>query len=47
MQPHVHISAVHGVAALTFTIAALGTIHLLAITHPDSRPGRAFLALGF
>lgn len=46
MQPHTHISAVHLMAMLAFTVAALGTIHLLALTN-DNRASRAFIALGF
>lgn len=46
MTPHVHISAVHGVAVLAFVIAALGTLHMLALTS-DSRPSRALITLGF
>lgn len=47
MDPHVHISAVHMLANLAFIVAALGTLHLLALSSPDSRLGRALLALGF
>lgn len=46
MTPHVHLSPVHGIAALAFTVAVLGTLHLLALTH-DNRASRAFVALGF
>lgn len=46
MQPHVHISPVHLLAALVLNIAVFGTLHLLAITS-DNRPSRAFLAMGF
>lgn len=43
---HVHMSPVHGVAVIALTIAVFGTIHLLALGS-DSRPSRAFVALGF
>jgi hypothetical protein len=46
MQPHTHISAVHLVSALAFTVAAFGTLHLIALT-TDNRASRAFIALGF
>jgi hypothetical protein len=46
MTPHSHISAVHLVAAFAFTVAALGTAHLIAVSH-DNRFSRAFVALGF
>jgi hypothetical protein len=45
MTPHAHISAVHLVAALAFTVAALGTMHLIALTN-DNRVSRAYVALG-
>jgi hypothetical protein len=43
---HVHISPVHLIASLLFTVAVLGTIHLLSLSS-DSRPSRAVVALGF
>jgi hypothetical protein len=46
MTPHVHISAVHGIAILALVVATFGTAHLLALSS-DSRPSRALLALGF
>lgn len=46
MTPHVHISAVHLLAAVAATVAVFGTLHLLALS-TDSRAGRAFIALGF
>lgn len=46
MQPHVHISAVHGIAVIALVLAVFGTAHLLALTN-DNRFGRALLALGF
>jgi hypothetical protein len=46
MDPHVHISPVHLLAALAIGIAVYGTLHLLAITF-DNRAARAWLALGF
>ena len=44
--PHVHISAVHLIASMAFTIAVFGTLHLLALSN-DNRLTRAFFALGF
>lgn len=46
MQPHVHISAVHLLAAVAATVAVFGTIHLLSLTN-DNRATRAFVLLGF
>lgn len=46
MTPHVHLSPVHGIAVVAFTVAVFGTLHLLALTH-DNRASRAFVALGF
>lgn len=46
MTPHVHISPVHMVAFLAFSVAILGTAHLLALTN-DNRVSRAFVTLGF
>ena len=46
MEAHVHISAVHLLAGIAATVAVFGTLHLLALTS-ESRPARAFLALGF
>lgn len=46
MTPHVHISAVHLLAAVAATTAIFGTLHLLALSH-DNRASRAFVALGF
>lgn len=46
MKPHVHLSAVHGIAMIALIIAVFGTTHLLALSH-DNRASRAYLALGF
>lgn len=46
MQPHTHITAVHGIAAVLFSLAVFGTLHLLALSS-DNRASRALLALGF
>lgn len=46
MEPHVHFSAVHGVAVLALVVAVFGTAHLLALSS-DSRPAKALIALGF
>ncbi len=46
MQPHVHLSATHGLAVIALVVATFGTAHLIALTH-DSRPARALVALGF
>lgn len=46
MQPHVHITPVHLLAAVAAVTAVFGTLHLLALTS-DNRASRAFVALGF
>lgn len=46
MQPHVHISPIHLLAATAATVAIMGTLHLLALGS-DSRASRALFALGF
>lgn len=46
MEAHTHISATHLIAGIAATVAVFGTLHLLALTS-DSRPAKAFLALGF
>lgn len=46
MQPHVHLSPVHGIAVVMLIIAVFGTAHLLALTL-DNRFSRALVALGF
>ncbi len=47
VTPHVHISAVHIAANMAAIVVVFGTLHLLALSSPDSRLGRAFIALGF
>ena len=47
MEPHTHISAVHAVAFSLFFFAVISTIHLIAITHPDSRFTKAFVGMGW
>ena len=47
MDPHVHISATHLAASTAAVVAVFGTLHLLALTAPDSRLARAFISLGF
>lgn len=47
VPPHVHISAVGLAASTAAVVAVFGTAHLLALSSPDSRIGRAFIALGF
>lgn len=47
VAPHVHISATHIAASMAAIVAIFGTLHLLALSTPDSRLGRAFIALGF
>lgn len=46
MQPHVHISAVAGIAVVSLVVATFGTAHLLALSH-DNRVSRALVSLGF
>lgn len=47
VDPHVHISPVGLFASTAAVVAVFGTLHLLALSSPDSRAGRAFIALGF
>ena len=47
VTPHVHLSAVHAIAVLALVVALFGTAHLIALSHPDNRLGRALIALGF
>lgn len=44
--PHAHISPVHLIAAIAFSVAVFGTVHLLCLG-ADNRLTRAFIALGF
>ena len=44
-MPSTGISAVGLLAAFAFTVASLGTLHLIALTN-DNRASRAFIALG-
>lgn len=44
--PHVHISPIHLVATVAFSVAVFGTLHLLALS-ADNRASRALIALGF
>jgi hypothetical protein len=37
----------HAVFTAATVVAVFGTAHLLALSSPDSRLGRAFFALGF
>ena len=46
MTPHVHISAVHGIAVVALIVAVFGTAHLLALSS-DTRASRALVTLGF
>ena len=46
MTPHVHLSAVHGVAMIALIVAVFGTAHLLALSS-DNRASRALVSLGF
>ena len=46
MDAHVHISPVHLLAGVAFTLAFFGTLHLLALSS-DNRLSRALIALGF
>lgn len=46
-DPHVHISTVGLLASTAAVVAVFGTLHLLALSTPDSRVGRAFISLGF
>jgi hypothetical protein len=46
MNPHVHLSPVHGVAVIALVVAVFGTAHLLALSS-DNRASRALISLGF
>lgn len=46
MNPHVHISPVHGVATVAFVVAVFGTAHLLCLSN-DNRFTRAWVGMGF
>lgn len=46
MEAHVHISPIHLLAGVAFTLAFYGTLHLLAL-QSDNRFTRALIALGF
>jgi hypothetical protein len=37
----------HAVFTVAVVVAVFGTAHLLALSSPDSRLGRAYIALGF
>lgn len=43
MKPHVHLSAVHGIAIVLFIFAVFATLHMLAIAHPNNPLSRAFV----
>lgn len=44
---HVHISPLHAIVMVAVVVAAFGTMHLLALSHPKSRFFKAWLGLGF
>lgn len=46
MDPHVHISPIHLLAAVATVVALFGTAHLVALT-TDNRLSRAWVSLGF
>lgn len=46
MDPHVHVTPIHLIAAIAAVVAVFGTAHLLALT-ANNRASRAFIALGF
>ncbi len=47
MDAHTHITAVPLVASTAAVVAVFGTLHLLALSSPESRLAKAFIALGF
>lgn len=47
MKPHVHLTAIHGIAVVCVVIIVFGTLHLLALSSKDGRASRAWVALGF
>lgn len=44
---HTHVTPIHLISGIAAVVAVLGTLHLVALSAPDSRTARAFLALGF
>ena len=46
MKPHVHLTAVHGIAVICAVVIVFGTLHLLSLTK-DNRFSRAWVGLGF
>jgi len=46
MQPHVHLTAVHGIAVIALIVAVFGTAHLLALSG-DNEYSATLVSLGF
>ena len=46
MKPHVHLTAIHGIAVVCVVVIVFGTLHLMALSK-DNRPSRAWVGLGF
>lgn len=46
-MPHFHISGIHALIVFLYVVAAFGSLHLLALSMPNNRVSRAWLALGF
>lgn len=45
--PTLRVSGAAAIVTALYVVAIFGTLHLVAISHPNSRFGRAWLALGF
>lgn len=45
--PNLKVSGAAAIVTGLYVVAIFGTLHLVAISHPNSRFGRAWLALGF
>lgn len=46
MKPHVHLTAIHGIAVVCVVVIVFGTLHLLSLSN-DNRYSRAWVGLGF
>lgn len=45
--PHFHVSGMHGFIVFLFVVVTFGSLHLLAMSAPDSSLSKAWLGLGF
>lgn len=44
MKPHVHLTAIHGIAVILLVFAFFGTLHLLALIYPNNKALQAATA---